>query len=147
MVQFADESRSSTANDSAGNIATSHLGSDRVDVLYEEQGLVRTEWLPVERVRIRRRIVTEIQTIEVEVRREELVVEHEDARVSPQALPVGRAPAGQEPYVTVLHREVPYIRLAVEPYEQATVRVLPVESETPVSLELQAEHSRVDVTH
>jgi uncharacterized protein DUF2382 len=147
MDQLADENRISRSNDTAGNARTSHLESDRVDVLYEEQGLVRTEWLPVERVRVRRRIVTEIQTIEVEVRREELLVEHEVAPVSPQALPVGCAPAGREPYVTVLHREVPYIRLEVEPYEQAAVRVMTVESQIPVSLDLKAEHSRVDVTH
>jgi hypothetical protein len=86
----------------------------RVDVLYEEQGLVRTEWYPVERVRVSRRIITEIQTIEVEVRREEIVVEHEDALISPEALPIGREPIAPEPFVTVLHREVPYIRLEVE---------------------------------
>lgn len=135
------------SDDSIDDATATHLGNGRVDVLYEEQGFARTEWYPVERVRVRRRIITEIQTIEVEVRREEIVVEHEGVLAAQEALPVGRAPIAPEPLVMTLHREVPFIRLEVEPYEQATVRVVPVESETPISLELHAEHSRVDVTN
>ena len=147
MDRPLENDRPATSDASARDFAASHLGNSRVDVLYEEQGFVRTQWHPVERVRVRRQVITEIQTIEVEVRREVLVLEHEGAPATQEALPVGRAPIAPKPLEIVLHREVPYIRLAVEPYESATVRVVPVESQTPVSLEVQAEHSRVEISH
>jgi stress response protein YsnF len=66
----------------------------------EELAGVRREWRPRERVRVRRRVVTEIRSVEVELRREELVVEREpvgdDARpaAAPAPEPTGTRASG-----------------------------------------------------
>ena len=49
--------------------------SDAVVTVHEERAVSRLVRVPVERVRVRTRVVTEVVRVEVEVRRQELVVE------------------------------------------------------------------------
>ena len=68
---------------------------------------------------MRRRVVTEVQQIEVTVRREELEVYRVPIDGREQA-PVGGPP---EPLVILLSEEVPVVHLQTRPYERVTVRV------------------------
>ena len=90
----------------------------------EEQLRVGTTWQAVERVRIARRIVTEVRQIEVAVRREELVVQR-GSMADPRD---GFAPEGPDPQtgddiVMVLSEEVPLITMGTRPYERVRVGV------------------------
>ena len=89
---------------------------------------VRTEWVAAGRVRLRRRIVTETRTLQVAVRREELVVEVKDVAEDHGVLfgtrrdgPPMTEPAPAAPLVIVLQQEVPEVRLHLQPCEQVTV--------------------------
>ena len=82
---------------------------------------------------VRRRIVTEVRTIEVTVRREVLEVEHLPADASPDepALPVAAEP--RQALSLLLSEEVPVVHLQVQPYERVTVDVHPVTGEERVT--------------
>jgi uncharacterized protein (TIGR02271 family) len=100
-------------------------------VLSGERVLVGTEWVESGRVRLRRRVITETQTIEVVVRREELIVETMDvAATTPDGSvwhgtsfdgPAVSEPIVEPPLVLVLSREVPQVTTHVEPYELVRV--------------------------
>ena len=112
-----------------------------VEVVRSEERLrVDTEWVPSERVLVRRRVVELVRQVEVTVRREELVVERTPLRgatasSSPQAT--------SQPVVIVLSEEVPDVRLTVQPYERVTVSVHADIEQQQVQEDLRAE--RVDV--
>jgi len=90
-------------------------------------------------VRVTRRIITEVQTVEVRLRREELVVVREPLAADDRAvLPGGRAPVAPPAEVIVLHREVPHVTADVEPYEQVTVSVEEVTDDTAMQVPLRA---------
>ena len=117
-------------------------------VLHEEQASITCEWIPVSRVRISRRIVTEVQTIEVELRREELVVTEEPLDPDHAApLEPGTAPVTPEPLVFVLSAETPSVSLTVLPVERVTVTPTLVSGERDVDLRLRAEGLRLDTDH
>ncbi len=87
--------------------------------LREQQLQVDTVRVAVERVVLRRRIVTEVQQVQVSVRREELEIVREPLSGQPTGVP-GEAPP---PLLIVLSREVPVVQLQRHPYEQVTVQV------------------------
>jgi len=87
--------------------------------LREQQLQVNTVRVPVERVVLRRRVVTEVQQVQVTVRREELEVLREPLPGHPSG-PPGQAPP---PLLIMLSREVPVVQLQRRPYEQVTVQV------------------------
>ena len=89
---------------------------------------------------VRRRIVTELRTIEVPVRREVLEVEHLPA--SDVALPVRHEPRRE--LVMVLSEEVPVVHLQVQPYERVTIGVEAVHEEQRLATPVSAE--RVEIT-
>ena len=91
--------------------------------LREQQLQVDTVRVPVERVVLRRRIVTEVQQVQVTVRREELEIVREPLSGQPTGAPGGAPP----PLLIVLSREVPVVQLQRRPYEQVTVQVRRVE--------------------
>lgn len=78
---------------------------------------------------VRRRIVTEVRTIEVTVRREVLEVEHLPA--TDPAMPVAAEP--RRALSLLLSEEVPVVHLQVQPYERVTVDVHPVAGEERVT--------------
>lgn len=78
---------------------------------------------------VRRRIVTEVRTVEVTVRREVLEVEHLPAEGP--ALPVSQEP--RQALSLVLSEEVPVVTLQVQPYERVTLDVHSVAAQERVT--------------
>jgi uncharacterized protein (TIGR02271 family) len=104
---------------------------DVVMTLRQEQLRVGAEWVAAGRVRVRRRVVSETRTVQVTLRREELVLDT-DAAVAVHGATVGimfdgpavAAPTGPvEPLVIVLREERPEIVTRLYPYERVTVHV------------------------
>ncbi len=112
-------------------------------VLSEERLEVVATRVPVERVRVRKRIVTEDRTVTVTVRREELAVER--FPVDPDA-PVDGAPGRDDVVTLVLHEEVPEVTTRVVPRERVRVHVETRSAEEQVSAELGREVLDVDET-
>jgi uncharacterized protein (TIGR02271 family) len=111
----------------------------------EEQLRVGTTWQAVERVRIARRIVTEVRQIEVAVRREELVVQRESmADPRDGFVPEGPDPQTGEDIVMVLSEEVPLITMGTRPYERVGVRVQRVTEQREVTEPVRREEVVVD---
>lgn len=105
-------------------------------VLHAEDLQVTLRSVPVERVRVRRRVVTTTQTVEVTLRREELEIERlpldgDDTRATGSS--DGAA------LRIVLREEVPVVGTRVRPYEQVTVSVRPVQGEQAVTEALRHE--------
>ena len=117
-------------------------GSDATGIVrHAEQASATNEWVPVSRIRMTRRIVTEIQAIEVEVRREELVVTEEPIPASSAvSLPAGQAPVTPEPRIFVLRAEVPSVSLTILPVERVTVTPVIVAGKRELTLDLASEH-------
>ncbi|PPK97446.1 uncharacterized protein (TIGR02271 family) [Kineococcus xinjiangensis] len=115
--------------------------SERDIVLSAEKLQVGVVRVPRERVRISKRITTEVRTLEVPVRVEQLVVRHEPLDGSDATGASGEAP---EELVLVLHEEVPEVSLRVRPTEQVRVRVRQVTGRQVVSDVLR--HEEVDLT-
>lgn len=123
-----------------------HPVGDQVSVTRSEERLqVGTRRVVSGRVRLHRRVVTERLTVEVDVRREELVVEQTD---EPDGVPAGAEATGSpyrtEPLVVVLREEVPDVRVRVRPYEQVQVSVLEVASSEQVTEQLRKEVVEVE---
>lgn len=89
----------------------------------EERLQVGTQRVVHGRLMLRKRIVTERLTVEVDVRREELVVEQENVAPGQAGASVGPSPHLREPLVVVLREEVPDVRVRIQPYEQVRVHV------------------------
>jgi stress response protein YsnF len=136
-------------------------GEEAAEVVLSAERLdVATTRVPVERVRVLKRVVTEMRTLEVPVRVEQVVVVHDDLRdggtfdTSEVSEPVGAgetgaaAGGGRTPVVTeievVRHEEVPVVSLRVEPAERVTVRVVRVPGEAVVSAALCREEAVVE---
>lgn len=104
----------------SGAAAEVVLHQERVQVDVQRQAL---------RAVVRRRVVTELRTIEVQVRREVLEVEH--LPLDGPALPVAGEP--RQALTVVLSEEVPVVRLEVRPYERAVLEVHPVSGQERVT--------------
>lgn len=105
----------------------------------EERPVVTTTRIPVERVVVRRRVVTEVRSVEVTLRREELEIT--SGRVAAGTREAGPA---AEPLVVVLSEEVPVVDVRARPYERVTVTTETVSSERQVTLELG--HEEVEIS-
>ncbi len=110
--------------------------------LREQRLQVATVRVAVERVVLRRRIVTEVQQIQVTVRREELEIVRE--ALSGQA--TGAPGAAQPPLLIVLSREVPVVQLQRHPYEQVTARVTSVEGQQQINESVSKEQAELTTT-
>ncbi len=110
--------------------------------LREQQLQVDTVRVPVERVVLRRRIVTEVQQIQVTVRREELEITREPLSGQPTGAPGGAPP----PLLIVLSREVPVVQLQRHPYEQVTVQVKRVEGQQQINEAVSKEQVELTTT-
>ncbi len=107
----------------------------------EEELQLSSTWRPVERLRLRKRVVTEERTVTLRLRREELVVEQEPVGGGPVTL--GPPPPVREPLVLTLSEEQAVITTRVVPVEQVRVVVERVVEEHEVQTDLRAE--RFDV--
>lgn len=119
----------------AASTDTSGQHTDGAMTVSAEHVSVATEWTVSGRVRLRRRIETRTETIEVTLRREVLLVEPEDAvdTIGDGSVFSGRAgddpavaapSATPEPIVLVLSEEVPQIGVRLQPYERVRVEVV-----------------------
>ena len=108
-------------------------------VLHQEQLRVGTRRVPVEKVLVRRRVVTEVRQVEVTVRREELEV-HRVPLEGHEESPVGGPP---EPLVILLSEEVPVVQVQTRPYERVTVHVDTVTEQVEVTERLDREQADV----
>lgn len=110
-------------------------------VLAAEHGQVRTRRVPVERIRVAKRIVTETRLLPVEVRREELVVERLPVPDSGDATPP--APAADTGLVLVLHEQVPEVTVRTVPTELVRVVRDTVTDTVQVTARLHREQAEV----
>ncbi len=110
--------------------------------LREQRLQVATVSVPVERVVLRRRIVTEVQQIQVTVRREELEIIREPLSGQPTGAP-GEA---QPPLLIVLSCEVPAVQLQRHPYEQVSVQVRRVEGRQQINETVSREQAELTTT-
>jgi uncharacterized protein (TIGR02271 family) len=110
-------------------------------VLSAERLSVGVERVPAGRVRISKRIVEEVRTVQVPLRREELVVTQEPLAAD------GPLPAGgpAEDIVLVLREEVPVVSVDTQVYERVVVSVETVRTEETLRTELRTEHASVTV--
>jgi stress response protein YsnF len=122
-------------------------------VLTAEQADVGIEWVVSGRARLRRRIVSETRSIEVVVRREELVIEtvdtttQEDGQVlvgtssdGPSVQDVGPVPE----LVIVLNEEVPQVTMTTRPYERVSVQVELGSTQATVTTPVRREEAVVE---
>ena len=100
-----------------------------VDVVLHEERVHVDVVREAVRAVVRRRIVTEVRTIEVTVRRE--VLEIEELPADGPALPVAADP--RQALSLVLSEEVPVVTLQVQPYERVTLEVHGVSGEERVT--------------
>ncbi|WP_375504287.1 DUF2382 domain-containing protein [uncultured Jatrophihabitans sp.] len=124
-------------------------------VISKEQLVANGAWVESGHVRLRRRVVSETRTVDVVVRREELVVETLDVepvgpgqRYRGTALdgpPVPRAPIGaNEPLVILLREELPEVVVHTQVYERVTAHVETVTEMTLWRDSLRHEEISVD---
>ncbi len=114
-----------------------------VEVELREQRLrVATVSVAVERVVLRRRIVTEVQQVQVTVRREELEIIREPLSGQPTGAPGGAPP----PLLIVLSCEVPVVQLQRHPYEQVSVQVRRVEGQQQINETVSREQVELTTT-
>lgn len=113
-------------------------------VLHEEQATVARTRLATERVRVRKRIVTEPVTLTVELRREELVIEREPLDGVGTGEPGDGDRQLEEGELTfVLHAEEPVVHKRVVPIERVRVAKDAVVEEQEVLAEVRRE--QIDV--
>lgn len=121
-------------------------GDDHAEVVRSEERLhVGTLSVPVERVRVRKVVVTEERTVTVTVRREELRVEREP--IAPGDIDQEQlAGPDQDPRVVemVLHEERVVVEREVVPVERVRVVVDRVTTQQPVEATLSHEEVVVE---
>ncbi len=150
-LQYPEAPDTTTADATPTGGVSGAPASGPAVTLSAEQLAVGTEWVVSGRLRLRRRIVTERRTVEIEVRREvielqgETVDFHEGFLVGtaldgPPVQPTG-TPA---PFVAVLREEVPVITFGVRPYERVTVSMRRVQDTDTVHRTLR--HEQVEIS-
>ncbi|WP_208053649.1 YsnF/AvaK domain-containing protein [Allobranchiibius sp. GilTou38] len=113
-----------------------------VMLLREEQLRTGTRRRPSTKVRFRKVVITEEQTITVSVRREELRVDRMDI--------TGDSPDSdtewveQQEHVMVLHAEVPVFTMQTRPVESVRITVERVAGQQEVADQVRTEHIAVD---
>lgn len=110
----------------------------------EEQLVVDTQARPTERVRVRKRVVTEEVTLTIPLRREELVIEREPIEPGTAEAPADAQIVDAE-FDFLLLAEQPVIEKRIVPVEQIRVRKDVIVEEELVSDQVRKE--RVDVEH
>ncbi|MBO1768330.1 YsnF/AvaK domain-containing protein [Allobranchiibius sp. GilTou38] len=111
-------------------------------LLREEQLRTGTRRRPSTKVRFRKVVITEEQTITVSVRREELRVDRMDI--------TGDSPDSdtewveQQEHVMVLHAEVPVFTMQTRPVESVRITVERVAGQQEVADQVRTEHIAVD---
>ena len=117
-------------------------GATQAEVIRSEERLqITRERQPVERVRLRKRIVTEYVTQTIPVQREVVEIEQirePDVPLDEHAEHVG-AEVAEGVYELILYKEVPVIGKRVVPVERVRMRVLAHTEEVTVTEQLRSE--------
>jgi uncharacterized protein (TIGR02271 family) len=113
-------------------------------VVSEERLDVSVESRPVERVRLRKQVVTEEVTVTVQVRREELVIEREPIPRDAVAEPDPAAFEDETEAIIVLHAEEPVIGRRVVPVERVRLRRDNVLEQVSITEPVRREHAEVE---
>lgn len=132
-----------TGSDLPTNDPFHRADPDVAVTLFAERVDASTRWVATEAVTVRRRVVTTTKTVEVTVRREELVVE--TSRRSLESASAAELHPEHEPLVILLREEVPEITMRAVPYEQVSVHVERVHTEDQ-RIETQVRHDAVEFT-
>ena len=125
----------------------------------EERLLVSTQWVETGRVRVRRRVTSETRSVQVTVRREELLIETDAepgaddtnaantgvANTNADNTVVGEPHLNHEPLVIVLREDVPEVTVTTRPYERVIVHVDLAATEETVGGQVRREHADVTV--
>jgi uncharacterized protein (TIGR02271 family) len=118
---------------------------DEEVVLSEEQLVVETERVPVQRVRVRKEIVEEEVTLTVTLRHEELIIEREP--VAPGEAPVetaGGPRLDEPPFEIVLWAEEPVVSTRAVPTERVRVVRTLGSQQQELSAQLRRERASFD---
>ncbi|WP_158548867.1 DUF2382 domain-containing protein [Blastococcus sp. TF02A-26] len=111
-----------------------------VDVVrFEERLRTERERVPVERVVVGKRVITETRTVTVEVRREEFFIER-------SCVPGGSG-AGTERsngWDIICYEEIPEVSLRLTPVERVRVRVEPVAETADVTAAVRVEQVAIE---
>jgi uncharacterized protein (TIGR02271 family) len=107
---------------------------------------VSTRWIVSGSIRMRRRIVTEIATVQVALRREELEIEYQNIDRRRGVLtgiandgPSSGPPQQESPVVIVLQQELPEVGVRLQPYEMVTISTRLVDQAERVTTDLRHE--------
>lgn len=95
---------------------------ESITIRSEERPYVSTTRVPVTRVKVRKRIVTETRTVTIEVAREELVVKDEAIEERDADTSGPDAASAPQELVIVLHEQRPVITMETVPVERVLVR-------------------------
>jgi uncharacterized protein (TIGR02271 family) len=146
-VEYDDQTASAPATDAGP-------ASDDAVTRSEEHLRVRTESEPVERVRLRKHVVTEYRQVTVPVRREEIRIEREPTGDAEVPLDEGTVQAGagagetrqaDDQQEIVLYEERPVVHTETVPVERVRVGKRTVVDEETVVGEVRREQIEVDV--
>lgn len=112
--------------------ASTPTPQEAVTTRSEERLVVSTARVPVSRVRLRKRIVTQMQTITIPVSREELVIDHEpitDARSADRSL----SDVAGESLQIILHTQRPIVTMETVAVERIRVSTTTVTEDQTVT--------------
>ncbi|HSP60493.1 MAG TPA: PRC and DUF2382 domain-containing protein [Ornithinimicrobium sp.] len=136
-----DVARQEYAGDARGEeVRTGHDGTDESMTLHEERVDVGTERVQTGRVRLRKHVVTDQETVTVPVEREEYEVVREPVTDGGTA---GRGDLGDDEVEVAVHEERPVIDKDVVATEQVGVERSTVTEERDVTTDVS--HEEVDV--
>ncbi|MEH0108218.1 PRC and DUF2382 domain-containing protein [Tersicoccus sp. MR15.9] len=132
--------------DAAGTVGhdTSGPTTDEAMTRSEERLRVGTENVETGRVRLRKHVVTEQQTVQVPVTREEVTLEREPITDANRGAAEDGPELSDEEHEVVLHEERPVIEKEVVPVERVRVGKETVEETTTVSDQVRKEEIDTD---
>ncbi|OMH35051.1 DUF2382 domain-containing protein [Tersicoccus sp. Bi-70] len=137
---------SDTNTDTAGTVGhdTSGPTTDEAMTRSEERLRVGTENVETGRVRLRKHVVTEQQTVQVPVTREEVTLEREPITDANRGAAEAGPELSDEEHEVILHEERPVIEKEVVPVERVRVGKETVEETTTVSDQVRKEEIETD---
>jgi len=123
---------------------SSHSSTDDAMTRSEEHLRVGTEKVDAGRVKLRKYVVTEQQSVEVPVSREEVRVEREPITDANRADALSGAEITEEEHEVVLHEERPVVATEAVPVERVRLGTETVTEKETVSGEVRKERVEVD---
>ncbi|SDS68672.1 conserved domain-containing protein [Friedmanniella luteola] len=140
-----DRDRRDDRGDVGDRVGDGHQGGgDDAMTVSEEQLAVSTRSVATERVRLRKRVVTEEVTLTVTLRKEQLTVEREPIGEDEVAGHVGSTDFAGGDQEIVLYEEVPVVQTVVRPVERIRLGTEVTTEQRTVGGEVRKERVEVD---